>query len=182
MKSGRFSIVLLAILPIMAVILFVCDVYRLYTVGRTIVPQFGMLIGFFNPPNDYFLPRGKVKMHRNKNEYTIEYTHKYYGGYFVEVRFPLDTEVTEKIKTEMSFGCSYFDNENRLVRSVIVSDLIFHSDGRGSVFGIIDKYEVPRDLSIQGTWKIVISCYGVSESMFDKFEGAIVSVKKSSDE
>ena len=182
MKLGKMLLFFVISLPLLATVLFLYDTYRMYMYGRTIIPQFGVLIGFFNPPGDYFKPRGKAVLCVEKSEQAIEYTHKYYGGYLLEVKFPGDMEVTEKINSGLSFDCSYYDKDGQLIRHRTLTNLVFHSNGRGSVFGIIDKYDVPKDLSIYGTWNLVVRMYGDVQSFLGANRNITLSIVKSSDE
>ena len=169
-------------LPLLAAGLLVHEIYRLYTNGRTIIPSLGVLIGFVNPPGDYFFARGSAEMPKDRNECRINYTHKYYGGYFVELSIPGDMEVTEKIKTGLVFDCSYYDREGCLTRHATTTNLVLHSNGRGKIFGVLDKYDVPEDLAICEEWNLLVKLHGDAKTFHDNYQDVTISIVKSSDE
>jgi hypothetical protein len=182
MKFGKLMFVFLLGVPFLMTLLFTSEVYRFYATGRTLIPQIGILIGFFNPPDDYFMSRGNVDMCSKKCEYIIEYEHKYYGGYFLEMKFPRDMEVTEKIKSGLSFECCYYDKKGEMVRQTATSNIVLHSNGQGKIFGIIDKYNVPNDLSIDEIWNLVVCVKGDAKALFKNCPIISLSIEKSSDE
>ena len=182
MKLGKVMLIVVVALPLLVVGLFVHEAYRLYTSGRTIIPSLGVLISFINPPSDYFLARGSAVISKGRNECGINYTHKYYGGYFVELSIPGDMEVTEKIKTWLVFDCSYYDREGCLIRHATTTNLVLHSNGRGKIFGLLDKYDVPEDLSIDETWNLRVKMHGDANLFIEGHQNATISIEKSSDE
>ena len=182
MKIDKVMLIVVDSLPLLVVGLFVHEACRLYTNGRTIIPSLGVLIGFINPPGDYFLARGSAVISKGSNECRINYTHKYYGGYFVELSIPGDMEVTEKIKTWFKFDCSYYDCEGCLIRHATTTNLVLHSNGRGKIFGVLDKYDVPEDLAICGEWNLLIRLCGDTKTFHDSYQDVTISIVKSSDE
>ena len=182
MKRNKLLFVVSIMSPFFIMGLFFLEIERFYATGRTLVPQIGILIGLFNPPDDYFISRGNVDLCSKKSEYRIAYTHKYYGGYFLEVKFNGHMGVTEKIRSGLSFECYYYDKKGELVRQTITSNLVFHSNGRGLIFGIIDKYDVPKDLSIYENWNLLVRVKGDMVSLFENNPTISLSIEKSSDE
>ena len=172
----------LSTVPLLVVSLFAYDTYRLYMNGRTTIPVLGVLLGFINPPADYFISRGGVALQSGEREYKIVYTHKYYGGYSVELSIPGEIDITEKINTCLSFDCTYYDSEGYLTRHAISTNLVLHSNGRGSIFGVIDKYEVPENLSIDETWDLRVKIHGDAKSFLEGHQNATISIEKASDE
>ena len=183
MKMNKLLFVSSIMLPFFIMgLFFFFEVKRFYATGRTFIPQIGILIGLFNPPDDYFISRGNVDMCSNKSEYRIEYTHKYYGGYFLEMKFPRDMEVTEKIKSGLSFECCYYDKKGEMVRQTATSNIVLHSNGQGKIFGIIDKYDVSKDLSVYEYWNLLVRVKGDMAALFKKYPNISFSIEKSSDE
>ena len=172
-----------SMLVVTVLALFVNDIRLLHTTGRTVIPWFGVLIGFVNPPKDYFMPCGEAQVHADQTEYRIKFRHKYYGGYSVDLNFPGEMEITESINTGLSFRLSFIDASGRTLRTATVDDFVAHSDGRGSVGGSIARYEVPEDLPIEDELTLSVSIYGSSRSEFLRsHRTASLVVVKDSDE
>ena len=179
-KAARLA---LPMLGVAVLALFANDVRLLYTSGRTVVPWFGVLVGFISPPADYFKPLKEVEVRSDRTEYRIEFKHKYYGGHSVEFTFPGKMDITDSMETGMSFRCSFRDAAGCLLQTNTIDNFVAYSDGRGSIGGTIAKYEVPKNLPIDDE---VILCVEIDGSSRRKFfrdhPKATLSVVKTSDE
>ena len=184
--SKAFKMLARLALPMLVVAifaLFVNDVRLLYTTGRTVVPWFGVLVGFINPPVDYFKPRVEVEVRPDQTKYIIECKHKYYGGYSVEFTFPGTMDVTESMETGMSFRCSFRDSAGHLLQTNTVENFVAYSDGRGSIGGSLVKYEVPKNLPIDDKLILCVEIDGNSSRKFlYNHPMSTLSVVKTSDE
>jgi len=159
------------------------DIRLFYTTGRTVVPWVGVILGYINPPDDYFVPRGEIAVVSEQSEYCVEYTNKYNGGYSVEFMFPGKMEITESVKTDLSFRCTFRATDGRTLRTTKIDNFIAYSDGRGSIGGAIAKYEVPKDLPIDDKLILRVEIDGSSRrKFFYDHPKATLVVVKSSDE
>jgi len=183
-KTFRKSTRLASLMLVVAVFaLFVNDVRLLYTTGRTVVPWFGVLVGFINPPADYFEPRAEVEVRPGQTKYFIECSHKYYGGYSVEFNFPGKMDITESMETGMSFRCSFRDSAGCVLQTNTIDNFVAYSDGRGFIGGSIAKYEVPKNLPIDDKLTLCVEVDGSSRRKFlCNHPMATLSVVKTSDE
>lgn len=159
------------------------DIRLFYTTGRTVVPWIGVILGYINPPDDYFVPRGEIAVITEQSEYFVEYTNKYNGEYSVEFRFPGEMEITESVKTDLSFRCTFLAADGQTLRRTTIDNFIAYSDGRGSIGGAIAKYQVPRDLPIADKLILRVEIDGSSRrKFFYDHPKATLAVVKSSDE
>ena len=140
-------------------------------------------MGYIYPPDDYFLPRKEATVSAEQSEYRIEYTNKYNGGYSVEFRFPGKMEITESVKTDLSFRCTFLAADGRTLRTTKIDNFVAYSDRRGSIGGAIAKYEVPKDLPINDKLILRVEIYGNSRrKFFYEHPKATLAVVKTSDE
>lgn len=167
--------------PVILLAFLVWEMHRFYTIGRTILPGLGVLLGFLNPPDDYLASRGSVDMRPAESEYRIDYSHKYHGGYFLELKAHGDADITEKIKSGLSFSCTYHGRDGMTIRQKATAELVLHSNGRGILFGIIDAYDVPRNLPIDGIVSVAVRVNGDVKSFLAKYPSCKLSVEKYSD-
>jgi len=141
--------------------------------------EFGPILSLVFPPEDLYVPLASVGLAPGKEEYSVDFSHKYVGYHAVEISIPGKSKIG-KIEPELRVSIKVFDG-----------DKLLYEGKAGRAYGFWGKedhglhftrYSVPEDLPVSRFLRAELHVQGDLKTFLEGREKATIGITKVSDE
>jgi len=141
--------------------------------------EFGPVLSLVFPPEDLYIPLASVALAPGKEEYSVDFIHKYVGYHAVEISIPGKSK-TGKIEPELRVLIKVFDGDKLLYEGAMRPGYRFWGKGDHGLH--FSRYRVPEDLPVSKFLKAEIQVQGDLKAFLEGREKATIGITKVSDE
>ena len=183
-QAGSRSLRTLITIPAALYSLPVIVVFGVYLLRAPIqqgkfLGQLGPVLSLIFPPEDLYTPLVSAALLSDRKEYTLSFTHKYVGHHAVEISVPGRSAIG-KLEPELMVSLEVYQGETVLYRNGPVKGSRFWGKERHGLS--FSRYRVPEDLPVSSPLTAKVVVRGDLGGFLTGRTGAMLSIKKMSDE
>ncbi len=180
-KTFKYSFSFFFGIPLIVVLLIYLLKSPLQQGKITPLVDLGILLNFFIPPEDLYIPLASTELIAETKIYNLKFKNIYVGNHAIVISSPRQEKLDFSAKSEISLSVKIFEN-SKIISDKQSESTVSQFFGREEYGFFYITYDVPDDLPVSKELSAVINISGDLDSFLEKRGTGYLRVKKFSDE
>jgi hypothetical protein len=182
-EIGRLLIKSIIICLTIPVIYLVIEATLFYSVGRSLNPSVGIILGMLWPPKSYSHHLVEMDIKEGLHKYEREFICTHFGKYGIALYIDPSMLKESLRPATMSCGLSYdiVANDGTVCVTGFVDSKYGNYINVHSPYVIVGKFNVPKDVVRSKKYRLRVVINGNNDELIDEFPCKIITIIKLSD-